>query len=146
MKILVLFGPNLNLLGWMTRGKARITLDKVQRSLRKVTQSREVDLRMEQTDDEVRACKLLKSQRNKINGLLLVPGIWSRTGHQLLETAALLGVPVAVHQIQAEGSPWLGEKAGLFSGLAVVESAGADGEKLAACLNDLLDHLSPPAS
>ena len=36
MKILVLYGPNLNLLGWMSRNTgSRLTLDRLNRSLRR---------------------------------------------------------------------------------------------------------------
>ena len=146
MNILVLFGPNLNLLGYLTRGKTGITLEKVQRSLRQAAKSHEVELRMEQTDAEVEGCKSLKRYRNKIDGLLLIPGIWSHTGHQLLETATLLGVPLAVYQFQVDGSPWQGEDAGLFSDLAVTQSIGPDGEKMTACLTDFVDYLSSRAS
>ena len=71
-KILVIHGPNMNLLGLRKKGKrGRITLDKLNRHLRKFATETELSLIIFQTNDESRAVNYLQKQRKKIKGIFL---------------------------------------------------------------------------
>ncbi|UCH11586.1 MAG: type II 3-dehydroquinate dehydratase, partial [Fidelibacterota bacterium] len=87
MQFLVLYGPNLNLLGVVSRrNREQLTLDKLNRAVRRQAEKLNVELKIFQTQSETEASKLIQRQRNKVEGILLVPGVWARTGHLLQET------------------------------------------------------------
>ena len=66
-KILVIHGPNMNLIGLKTAGDGkRITLDKLNRHLRKTAKKIGLSLTIIQTNEEGRAVSHLQSQRKKI--------------------------------------------------------------------------------
>ena len=93
-KILVIHGPNMNLLGLKTRGDGgRITLDKLNRHLRKIARKTGLSLTIIQTNDESRAVNHLQAQRKKIKGILLFPGPWQKSGHVIKETLEILSTP-----------------------------------------------------
>ena len=144
MQLLVLLGPNLNLLGHISRGSAeRLTLSRLQVALRKACSSREVKIQLLQTDDEVQACKAVKRQRNRSAGVLLVPGLWARTGHQLRETVEILKLPLAVYHLTPPQGPWRHEGESLFSQIAVEEESGPGSAGLLAMVNRFMDQLPP---
>ncbi len=131
MKILILYGPNLNLLGWVSRATgSRLTLDKLNRSLRRKARELSVELKILQTQSESDASKLLQGQRNKVSGVLLVPGLWAETGRLLQETLAITGLPLAVFHLEIESGPWHHHKASIFRDRAVLEEQGAHPEAL----------------
>lgn len=144
MQVLVLLGPNLNLLGHISRGSAeRLTLSRLQVALRKACSSRDVKIRLLQTDDEVRACRVVKSQRKRSAGVLLVPGLWAGTGAQLRETLEILNLPLAVYHLTPPQGPWQRAEESLFSQIAVVEASGPGLEGLLALVSRFLDQLPP---
>jgi len=93
-KILVIHGPNMNLLGFKNRNtKERITLDKLNRHLRKIAREKELSLTIIQTNEEGRAVKRLQNNRKKIQGILLFPGPWQESGHVIKDTIKILSIP-----------------------------------------------------
>ena len=143
MRILVLYGPNLNLLGLVSRAAGgRLTLDKLNRALRRQAAGLSVELHIAQLQDEAAASKLVQRQRRKVAGILLIPGIWARTGQLLRETLTLVGLPVAVFQLTPERGPWALDEDAVFRDVAVLSAAGADGEQLAGALKALVSLLS----
>lgn len=143
MRILVLYGPNLNLLGLVSRAAGgRLTLDKLNRALRRQAAGLSVELHIAQLQDEAAASKLVQRQRQKVAGVLLIPGIWARTGLLLHETLTLVGLPVAVFQLTPEPGPWALDEEAVFRDVAVLSAAGPDGEQLAGALKALVSHLS----
>lgn len=127
VRILTILGPNLNLLGWITRTTGqRLTLDKLERAVRAAANDLSVDLKIYQLDSEVTACKYVSRERNKCDGILLVPGIWSASGRQLLETLTIVGKPLGLYHLTPEGGPWSQSDPSIFSDIAQVESAGGD--------------------
>ena len=109
-KILVIHGPNMNLLGLRTRvGGGRITLDKLNRHLRKSARKTGLSLTIIQTNDESRAVNHLQGQRKNIKGILLFPGPWQKSGYVIKETLEILSTPcVTVSQ---------GEEIGVLKGI-----------------------------
>lgn len=142
MKILVLYGPNLNLLGWISRNTgSRLTLDRLNRSLRRKARELDVELKILQTQSESDASKLLQGQRNKVSGVLLVPGIWAETGRLLQETLAITGLPLAVFYLEPESGPWHNHQASIFRDRAVLEAQGTRPEALDTLLQRFAEHL-----
>ena len=93
-KILVIQGPNMNLIGLRTKEDGhRITLDKLNRHMRKTARKTGLSLTIIQTNDEGRAVNHLQGQRKKIKGILLFPGPWQKSGHVIKETLDILSAP-----------------------------------------------------
>ena len=93
-KILVIHGPNMNLIGHRyKKNKSRVTLDKINRYLRKEAIKLKQELIIIQTNDEGRAVTILQRKRNKIHGILLFPGPWQQSGYVLKDTLELLSIP-----------------------------------------------------
>ena len=66
MKILILYGPNINLFGlWSSKNKSTITLDKVNRYIRKHCSKKNIELKILQTNSESKAISYV--QRNRLS-------------------------------------------------------------------------------
>ena len=95
MKILVLQGPNLNLIGVQSARKGkRITLDRINSALRRLTRNRPIELKVLQTHRIEKAISFLQRNRNQAQGLLLAPMAWGRYELALYETLKLVQFPV----------------------------------------------------
>jgi len=114
--ILIIHGPNMNLLGHRKiTTNPNITLDKLNRRLRKVASSLNMKLKIIQTNDEAKAVSVLQRQRNKAVGILFFPGPWQKTGYVLLDTLNLLSIPFVTVSV--------GEKTEVLQGLHNVYDA-----------------------
>ena len=108
--VLIIHGPNMNLLGHRKiEANPNITLDKLNRNLRKVAKSLKMNIKIIQTDDEAKAVTTLKRQRNKARGIVLFPGPWQKSGYVLQDTLKLLSIPFVTVSV--------GEKAEVLQGL-----------------------------
>ena len=97
MKILVLQGPNLNLLGFKSsQMKKRLTLDKLNKRVKAETKLEEVQLKFLQTHKTFQAINFLQRNRNKASGLLFIPTSWARTNYTILETINLIEIKTSV--------------------------------------------------
>jgi len=114
--ILIIHGPNMNLLGLRTiDASPNITLDKLNRNLRKIAKKLKLNVKIFQTNDEVRAVTIVQRQRNKICGALLFPGPWQKSAYALQDTLELLSIPFATIS--------LGETADVLMGLININEA-----------------------
>ncbi|NOZ03668.1 MAG: type II 3-dehydroquinate dehydratase [FCB group bacterium] len=95
MNILVIQGPNLNLIGVKSAAVGeRVTIDKINKALRRHVRNRDIDLKILQTHRIDRALTLLHRNRNRADGILLAPMAWSRYEYSLKETLSLINIPV----------------------------------------------------
>ena len=99
MNILVLHGPNMNLIGVRAFSIGEnVTLDKINTALQREARQKKVTLRILQTDNISKAMTSLKRNRKWANGYLISPGAWARNGFDLLDTIQLCQIPtVEVH-------------------------------------------------
>ncbi len=143
MQLLIVYGPNLNLLGWVSRSTGtRLTLDKLNRELRRRAHELGSELKILQHQSESQASKLIQRQRNRVDGLLLVPGIWAATGHLIRETVAITQLPLAVFHLEPEQGPWNYQKDSLFGDIALLEEPGTSSEELTAFLERFVTRLT----
>ena len=92
--ILIIQGPNMNLLGLRKVGdRVGITLDKLNRHLRKAANKRGLSITIFQTNDESSAVNQLQRQRKKIKGILMFPGPWQQSGYVIKDTLEILSIP-----------------------------------------------------
>jgi len=100
MKILVLHGPNLNLLG--TREPevyGRETLDDINARLRELASQQQADLRIIQSNHEgVLIDTLHQARADKFDGVLINPGALTHYSYELRDAIAAIALPtVEVH-------------------------------------------------
>jgi len=96
VNILVLHGPNLNLIGVRSAQIGeRVTLDKINRALRHKARELEVTVKILQTHDVAKAITFLQRNRNRADGLLFAPGPWARCQHDIHDTIRIIGIPFA---------------------------------------------------
>ena len=97
MNILILQGPNLNMLGLKSsKTKANVTLDKINRALKKHVKGKNVSLKFLQTHKQFQAVNFLQRNRNWADGILFTPTSWARNEYTILETLELISLKTAV--------------------------------------------------
>jgi len=94
MNILIIQGPNLNLIGVKSakRGK-RITLDKINRAIRRYVREKDIELKIYQTHSVEKVITLLQRNRNWADGIIIAPGAWSTYEAVIADTLQLIEVP-----------------------------------------------------
>ena len=87
MKILILHGPNLNLIGKISsKNKETVTIDKINKSIKRFCRGKGIELKIFQTHKIFQAINFLQRNRNYSNKLIFTPMSWSMYEHSLLET------------------------------------------------------------
>ena len=97
--ILVLHGPNLNLLGRREHETyGRETLDEINAALRKAANERDAELRIAQSNHEGARVDALHEAMDWADGVLINPGAYTHTSLALRDAVAAVGLPtVEVH-------------------------------------------------
>ena len=97
MNILILQGPNLNLLGLKSsKKKNRLTLDKLNKQIRSFSKDSEISIKTLQTHKKFQAINFLQRNRNWANGILFIPTSWARNSYTILETINLIQIKTSV--------------------------------------------------
>jgi len=97
MNILVLQGPNLNLLGLKSsQKKEQLTLDKLNKKIKTEIRLQDIHLKFLQTHKNFQAINFLQRNRNKATGLLFIPTSWARSNYTILETINLIKIKTSV--------------------------------------------------
>jgi len=100
MKILILHGPNMNLFGIRSSKEGKnITLDKINRHIRKYIRGKNLEIKIIQTHNEVKAVSYLHANRNNFDGLILTPGAWQNSGYVLQDTLNIIETQYIIIQI-----------------------------------------------
>ncbi len=99
MNILVLHGPNLNLLGLREPAVyGRITLSEINARLSALAQSRGATLRITQSNHEGVLIDEIQAAREQAAGILINPGGYTHTSIALRDAISAVGLPtVEVH-------------------------------------------------
>ena len=94
MNILIIQGPNFNLIGVKSskQGK-RVTLDKINKGIRRYIREKDIDVKIYQTHSIDKTVTLLQRNRNWANGIIIAPGAWSTYEAILVDTIKLIDVP-----------------------------------------------------
>ena len=94
MNILIIYGPNLNLLGLKSaKLGTRITLDKINKTLRKTTRNKNVCLKIFQSNEVGKVINFIQKNRKWANGILISPSSWCLNQFDLLETLQICNIP-----------------------------------------------------
>ena len=96
MNILILHGPNLNMLGVKSStNNETLTLDKLNKKLRRYVRNSDIKLKIIQTHKEYIALNFIQRNRNKADGLIIVPTSWAKYNQTILETIILSNMKTA---------------------------------------------------
>jgi 3-dehydroquinate dehydratase-2 len=98
-KILVIHGPNLNLLGKREPGiYGRVTLEQINNELKKIAQKRKVSLTIKQSNYEGEIVGLIGKIKNEYAALLINPAAYTHTSVAIRDAIAAASVlTVEVH-------------------------------------------------
>jgi 3-dehydroquinate dehydratase II len=128
MKVLVVHGPNLNLLG--TREPeiyGRGTLDDVNASIEKAAAELGCEVDFHQTQREGEIIELLHAGMGRIDGAVLNPGAYAHTSRAIADAVRAVGYPVVeVHlsNIHAR-EPWRRRSVTAEAAVGIVSGFGA---------------------
>ena len=117
MNILVLQGPNLNLLGLKSsHSNHKLTLDKLNRALRLHVRNTNNSLKFLQTHKEFQAINFLQRNRNSADALLFIPNSWAKNNYMRLETINIIKLKTALILFSEKYSFGTLEKESIFKG------------------------------
>lgn len=141
MKVLILQGPNFNLIG-IRSAKAgdRITMDKMNTALKKECREKEVELKILQTGKAYKALNFLHRNKNWADGILFVPMAWALYEHSLKEALDIIEIPTVEITLEKPYSAVSGSS--IFSDVCISNIKEKPDTVFQSALNALLDHLS----
>lgn len=98
-KILVIHGPNLNLLGTREpKVYGRLTLEQINRELKKIARKRKIGLVIKQSNHEGEIVDLIGRGKKKFDALLINPAAYTHTSVAIRDAIAASGLPaIEVH-------------------------------------------------
>ena len=98
-KILVIHGPNLNLLGTREpKVYGKVTLGQINSRLKKIAKKRKISIRIVQSNVEGEIVNLIGKTRPKFNGILINPAAYTHTSIAIRDAIAATMIPaVEVH-------------------------------------------------
>ena len=117
MNILILQGPNLNLLGLKSAStKERLTLGKLNKKIKNSIKAEDVQVKFLQTHKNFQAINFLQRNRTKAKGLLLIPTSWARGNYTILETITLIKIKTSTIYFDQPYSFGTNEKNSIIQG------------------------------
>ena len=98
-KLLLLHGPNLNLLGMREpEVYGRMTLDDINQALTRLAAEKQVELRIQQSNHEGDLIDAIHVSRNWADGILINPGAFTHYSYALRDAIASVDLPaVEIH-------------------------------------------------
>lgn len=99
LKILVIHGPNLNLLGKREPGVyGKITINQINKALEKKAAEEKVELKTVQSNHEGEIVDLIGNARNNFDGIIINPAAYTHTSVAIRDAISAIKLPsVEVH-------------------------------------------------
>ena len=142
MNLLIIQGPNLNLLGKKSsQFSEHLTLDKVNKTIKLHIRNKEIKLKTLQTHKIEAVITSLQRNRNWADGILLAPMSWGKYDHTLKETLKLIMLPVV--EIYFDGNYFMGtgKKDSILSDVCINSLEGQPKEIFISGLDCLIHYI-----
>tara|TARA_Y100001960_G_C14116596_1_gene560119 strand:- start:115 stop:519 length:405 start_codon:yes stop_codon:yes gene_type:complete len=94
MKVLIMHGPNMNLLGSFS--KNRLTLDKLNKKIRQFARSKSIETKIIQTNDIGKYTNYIHRNRNKVDAYILTLGSWHPNAFTIKESLEIINLPYRI--------------------------------------------------
>ena len=94
MKVLIIHGPNMNLLGLLHQN--RLTLDKLNRGIRKLANFKSIEIKIFQTNDQYKYLNYIHRNRNKFDAYILNLGSWHPNAFAIKESLEIINLPYRI--------------------------------------------------
>lgn len=95
MKVLVIHGPNLNLLGYREPGVyGRTTLEEIDQALREKASAHQIELETYQSNHEGELVEKIQDARGKTDAIIINPAAFTHYSIALRDAVAAVDVPV----------------------------------------------------
>ena len=138
MTILILHGPNLNLLGLKaSKLKTRLTLDKVNRAIRKHVRGKGITLKIIQTHKEYLAINFIQRNRNSADGLVIIPTSWAKYNQPIFETINITELETAAVYFDDSYSFGTNEENSIFVSNKIKSFSGEPLEAIVSAIDHL---------
>ena len=135
MNILILQGPNLNLLGLKSsKTNNRLTLDKLNNGIKKHLRNKDVELKIYQTHKQFQAVNYLQRNRKWANGIIIIPTSWARNEYTILETINIIDIPTSIIYFNEPFALGGAEESSIMVGKNIRSFIG---EPVAACIQGI---------
>ena len=126
MTILILHGPNLNLIGLKSsRVGEKLTLDKINRAIRLHVRKKDINLKIIQTHKEYIAINFIQRNRNSSAGLVIIPTSWAKYNQTVYETIKITKLPTASVYFESPYNFGTSEKNTILVGNNIKSFSGA---------------------
>jgi 3-dehydroquinate dehydratase-2 len=99
MKILIIHGPNLNLLGTReTEIYGKLTLKEINEKIQKFGKEKGIEISIFQTNYEGKIIDIISENREKVDGIIINPGAYTHTSLAIRDVIRAVKVPtIEVH-------------------------------------------------
>ena len=125
MNILVLHGPNLNLIGSISAHIGqRITLGKINTGLRRHVRNSNINLKIMQTHKIFQAINFIQRNRNWADGILFAPMAWAKYEHSIVEALQIADTPT-IQLLFSDGFSDIDKDNSIFSNTCKSTISGA---------------------
>ena len=139
MTILILHGPNLNLLGLKSFDSGEnLTLDKVNRAIRLHVRNKDINLKILQTHKEYIAINFIQRNRNSATGLVVIPTSWAKYNQTLLETIKVCNLPTSTVYFDSKYSFGTSDKDTIMSGDNIKSFTGKPVETIISAIDHIV--------
>ena len=121
-KLLIIHGPNMNLIGLRSaKDGSRITIDRIDRAIRKKAKELNFDLKILRTHYESKAIAFILRNRKICLGLVISPSSWHKGGFTLSDTLHFLEIPYSTVSLDNNDSTLFNQGNDYFTS-SVIES------------------------
>ena len=142
MNLLIIQGPNLNLLGKKSSQVGEcITLNKINKALRLRVRNQNITLKFLQTHKIERAITSLQRNRNWADGILIAPMAWAKFEYVLKETLQLIKLPVVEIFFNKTFFMGTGKKDSMLTETCIDSIEGLPEEVFTNGINRLIRHI-----